>query len=146
MPAPCRLVRGMRNESKSSGAAWFSFLGLCWKFLGCWQRPWCWWLWLGSAAWGLHLLSLLKGFHIFETFQAFLITDFKCCPTPKTFNIYNRSCNCQASIDMFLLDMVQTWALAASCMDALLATHCWAWMKKACPRWWFPTFGSNSFL
>lgn len=82
-------------------------------------------LWLGSAAWGLHLLSLLKGFHVFETFQAFLITDFKCCLTPKTFNICER-CNCQTSIDMFLPDMVQTWALAASCVDALLDTHSWA--------------------
>lgn len=49
----------------------------------------------GSAAWGLHLLSHLKGFHIFETFQAFLITDFKCCLTLKTFSICNRCCNCQ---------------------------------------------------
>lgn len=74
----------------------------------------------------LHFLSLLKGFHCFDTFQAFLITDFKCCLTPKTLNICNRCFNCQASIEMFLLDMVQTWALAASCMDALLDTHSWA--------------------
>lgn len=71
----------------------------------------------GGCGWallhGASTSSLLKGFHVFETFQAFLITDFKCCLTPETFNICNRGCNCQASIDMFLLDMVQTWALAA---------------------------------